>query len=227
MAQRFDFLRAALVAAAASLGAAGVHAQSAGTLLGRIGATQIAPDVSSGDLTPPSLPGTQAGVRSDTQPSAGLTWMLSDQVALDLPLAAGFKFDLVGAGAIDGVGKIGEVRALPLTLLAQYRLLSSDAPLRPYVGFGPTYARFYKARSTAVLSALTGGLPSKPTTLSVQSKWAYTAQIGASWAFAPRWYLDAAVMKTALKTRTTLSTGQTLDIKLDPWSYTLGVAYRF
>lgn len=227
MTQRFNVARTAALAAAATVCAAGVHAQSAGALLGRIGATQIAPDVASGDLTPPSLAGTKADVKSDTQPSAGLTWMWTDNVSFDLPLAPGFKHDIIGAGAIAGVGKIGEVRALPITLLAQYRLLSPDAPLRPYVGFGPTYARFYKARSTAVLTGLTGALPSNPTTLSVQSKWAYTAQLGVAWAFAPRWYLDAAVMKTALKTRTTLSTGQTLDIKLDPWSYTLGVAYRF
>jgi outer membrane protein len=42
-----------------------------------------------------------------------------------------------------------------------------------------------------------------------------------------RWYVDAAVIKTFLKTRTTLSTGQTLDIKLDPVTLSFGVGYRF
>ena len=202
-------------------------AQSAGSITLRGGATQIAPDVTSGDLTAPSFPGTKADAKSDTQPTAGITWMLSDQIAIDLPLAAGFKHDIVGAGAIAGVGKIGEVRALPVTLLAQYRFLGAGSAFRPYVGIGPTYAKFYKARSTAALTALTGGSPANPTTLSLESKWGVTAQAGLAASLSGNWGLDASVAKTALKTRATLSTGQTLDTKLDPWSYSLGVSYRF
>ncbi len=225
MAHRID---AAIVVAALLAAAAGsAQAQSAGALIVRIGATRIAPDVRSGDLTPPSLAGTRADVRADTQPSAGLTWMASDNLAIDVPLAAGFKHDITGAGAIAGVGKIGEVKVLPITLLAQYRFAGANDALRPYVGLGPTYARFYKARSTATLNALTGGLPSSPTTLSVDSRWGFTAQLGLAMEVAPRWYLDAAVLKTKLKTRTSLSTGQTLNIKLDPWTYTVGIGYRF
>ena len=225
MAHRID---AAIVVAALLAAAAGsAQAQSAGALIVRVGATRIAPDVRSGDLTPPSLAGTRADVRADTQPSAGLTWMASDNLAIDVPLAAGFKHDITGAGAIAGVGKIGEVKVLPITLLAQYRFAGANDALRPYVGLGPTYARFYKARSTATLTALTGGLPSSPTTLSVDSRWGFTAQLGLAMEVAPRWYLDAAVLKTKLKTRTSLSTGQTLNIKLDPWTYTVGIGYRF
>ncbi len=225
MAHRID---AAIVVAALLAAAAGsAQAQSAGALIVRVGATRIAPDVRSGDLTPPSLAGTRADVRADTQPSAGLTWMASDNLAIDVPLAAGFKHDITGAGAIAGVGKIGEVKVLPITLLAQYRFAGANDALRPYVGLGPTYARFYKARSTATLTALTGGLPSSPTTLSVASRWGFTAQLGLAMEVAPRWYLDAAVLKTKLKTRTSLSTGQTLNIKLDPWTYTVGIGYRF
>ena len=203
------------------------HAQSAGTVLVRIGATQIKPDVTSGDLSAPSFAGTQADIKSSTQVTGGLTYMLTDNLSLDLPLAAGFKHDLVGSGAIAGVGKIGEVKALPVTLLAQYRFFDANAPLRPYLGAGPTYAKFYKARSTAALTALTGGTPAKPTTLEVQSKWAATVQAGATLVVAPRWTLDVSVLKTFLKTRTTLSTGQTLDATLDPWAFSVGAVYSF
>lgn len=201
--------------------------QSAGSILVRVGVTQIAPDVSSGDLTSPSWAGTKADVRADTKPTAGVAYMVTDQFSLDVPLALGFKHDIIGDGAIAGVGKIGEVKALPITLLAQYRFMDASSVFRPYVGFGPTYARFYKARSTAVLSGLTGGTPSNPTTLKIDSRWGPTAQLGATLQLAPGWSLDATALKTQLKTRTTLSTGQTLDIKLDPWSYSVGVTYRF
>ena len=76
-------------------------------------------------------------------------------------------------------------------------------------------------------SALTGGTPAKPTTLEVQSKWAATVRAGATLVVAPRWTLDVSVLKTFLKTRTTLSTGQTLDATLDPWAFSVGAVYSF
>ena len=74
------------VAAAALLVlAATAQAQSKGSVTVRLGATMIQPDVKSGDLSAPSFPGTKADIESDTQPTAGITYMLSDNLALDLP----------------------------------------------------------------------------------------------------------------------------------------------
>jgi outer membrane protein len=214
--------------ALALLGSAAVQAQSLKGLTVRIGATHIAPDVTSGDLTAPSFAGTKADVGAASQLGGGLNWALNDRWSIDIPLVvAGFKHDINGDGAIAGVGKIGEVQALPATALVQYRLLPAGAKLSPYLGAGITYAKFYKARSTAALTALTGGTPANPTTLSVESKWAMTVQAGASLQLAPKWSLDASVTKTPLKTRTILSTGQTLDAKLDPMSISVGVGYQF
>jgi outer membrane protein len=224
MTQRFSF---AILVVATVFAAGAARAQTAGTLMLRAGATHIKPNVDSGDLTAPALAGTKADIRSNTQPSAGVTYMLTDNVSLDLPLALPFKHDIVGDGAIAGVGKIGEVRALPITLLGQYRFLDAGSTLRPYVGAGLTYAKFYKAKSTAALSALTGGTPSNPTTLSVDSKLAATLQVGVSYAFGERWFVDATALHTFLKTRTTLSTGQTLDTKINPDSFAIAIGYTF
>ncbi len=210
-----------------ALAAGAAHAQPAGSWLVRGGATQISPDVTSGNLTAPSLPGTQADIKSNTQLSGGVTYMLRDNWSIDVPVALPFKHDIVGMGAIAGVGKIGEVKALPVTVFAQYRFGAPTATFRPYLGAGPTYAKFFKEKSTATLSALTGGTPANPTTLSVESKLALSVQLGATFAINDRWFVDGSVVKTFLKTRTTLSTGQTLDAKLDPVSLSLGVGYRF
>ncbi|OYT89545.1 MAG: hypothetical protein CFE46_03830 [Burkholderiales bacterium PBB6] len=222
------FRTSSLLCAAAGLLLAGAaQAQSAGTLIGRISVTQIAPDVTSGDLSSPSFIGTKIDVNSNTQPTAGVTWMYTDNVSFDLPLALGFKHEIVGAGGIAGVGKIGEVKALPMTLLAQYRFFSPTDSIRPYVGLGPTYAKFYKARGTATLTGLTGGSPTTPTTLSMQSKLTVSAQVGVSVAIDKRWGIDAAMLYTPLKTRGTLSTGQTIDAKLNPLVYSVGVTYQY
>lgn len=207
--------------------AGSAQAQSAGPIVVRAGVTQIKPEVTSGDLTSPSFPGTKADIKANTQPTGGITYMLTDAVSLDLPLSLGFKHDIVGDGSIAGVGKIGEVKALPITLLAQYRFFGAKDAFRPYLGIGPTYAKFYKARSTAALTALTGGTPSNPTTISVDSKFGATLQVGATYTLAPGWSLDGTVLKTFLKTRTNLSTGQTLDAKLDPLTVSVGVGYKF
>jgi len=219
-------LRATGAAAALALCAA-ASAQTAGSWLVRAGATNISPKVESGNLTAPSFPGTRADVSDDTRLSGGVTYMLTNHIAIDVPLALPFTHDLTGDGAILGAGKIGEVRSLPLTALVQYRFGEANAKFRPYLGAGPTYAKFYKARSTAALTALTGGTPATPTTLSVESRLALTLQLGASFAINDRWFIDGMIAKTFLKTTTTLSTGQTLDTRLDPVSVSLGVGYRF
>lgn len=224
MTMRFNRITAA---AATLLLATVVQAQSAGSVLLRGGVTQIRPNVTSGDLSAPSFPGTQADIEAATQLSGGITLVVTDNVAIDIPLALPFKHDIVGAGAIAGVGKIGEVKALPYTLLGQYRFMQANDSVRPYLGAGLTYAKFFKAKSTAALSGLTGGTPANPTTLKVDSKFALSLQVGASVALSDAWFIDVSLVHTFLKTRTTLSTGQTLDAKLDPNAISLGVGYKF
>jgi outer membrane protein len=204
-----------------------VQAQSAGSWMVRAGATRMAPDVTSGDLSAPSLAGTTSDVGSSTRLGGGITYMYTDHFSVDVPVALPFKHALTGNGAIAGVGKIGEVKALPVTVFAQYRFGEANHQFRPYLGAGPTYAKFFKERSTATLSALTGGTPANPTTLSVKSKLALSLQAGLSVAVNDQWFVDASVAKTFLKTRTTLSTGQTLDIQLDPFSVGVAVGRRF
>jgi len=211
------------IAAALAFTALGAQAQTAGSLLGRVGITQINPDVRSGNLTAPSLPGSQADVGSSTRLGGGLTYMVTDNVAIDLPLALPFKHEITGAGAIAGVGKIGELRALPVTLIAEWRFFDANAKWRPSLGGGVTYAKVYRERSTAALSALTGG---SPTTLTVESKWALTGAAGITYNINDRMFVEGTVHKTLLKTTAHLSTGQTLAMKLDPWSYSIGIGMK-
>ncbi len=193
----------------------------------RLGATHIAPQVKSGDLSAPSFPGTKIDVHSASALTGGLNYMLTDHWALDLPLGVPFKHDFVGDGAIAGVGKLGETKAYPATLFAQYRFGEAQARFRPYVGLGVTYSRFFKTRTTAALSSLTGGTPANPTTASIDNKWALTPQVGFVWNFNERWFVDAAYYKSFLKTTTHLSSGQSIAVKLNPNVFALGIGYRF
>ncbi|MEO5797122.1 MAG: OmpW family outer membrane protein [Rhodoferax sp.] len=215
------------MACAFLLAAGTAQAQTAGTWMLRGGLTNITPKVDSGNLSASSLPGTQIDSDGDTRLAGGITYMVTNHWALDLPLAMPFKHNLTGAGAIQGVGKIGETKSLPISLFGQYHFGEANAQFRPYLGAGLTYAKFYKERGTSTLTAITGGTSSNPTTLSLDSKLAMSIQAGATVALNDRWYLEGTVVKTFLKTKGTLSTGQTIDVTLNPLTLALAVGYKF
>lgn len=202
------------------------NGQSAGTWIGRLGVTHIAPQVHSGNMTAPSFLNTQTDVGGASQLSGGLTYMYTDNWSVDLPLALPFKHKLYGAGALAGAGQIGETKALPITVFGQYRLNEATSVFRPYVGLGLTYAYFFDEAGNSTLTVTTnpGG---QPTQLSIQSKFALTPQIGFSYKLTDKWVLDASLNKTYLKTRTTLSTGQTIDTTLNPYTFSLGLGTKF
>ena len=220
------FSKIGLAAAALLLGAS-ASAQVAGTFSARAGVTHIAPQVSSGYRSTPSLPGTTVDVGSASAVTGGRNYMVTDHWALDLPIGLPFKHDFYGDGAIAGTGKLGETKVIPATLFAQYRFGEANAKFRPYLGLGVTYSRFFKYRSTAALTGVTGGSPANPTTASIDNKWGLTPQVGFVYNFNERWFVDASYYKSFLKTTTHLSTGQSIDIKLNPNVFAVGIGYRF
>lgn len=201
-------------------------AQSAGDLMVRAGYGTIAPNVSSGDLSAPSFAGSKSDVSSASGVIGGVTYMLTDNMSVDIPLALPFKHKLYGAGAIANVGQIGEVSALPVTVFGQYRFMNAASVFRPYVGLGLTYAYFFNETGSGALTAITnpGGTPTK---IKIDSQWTYTAQIGATYAIDKNWFVDGFYSYTPLKTTTKLSTGQSVEVKLDPNSYGLAIGYKF
>jgi outer membrane protein len=212
---------------AALLALAGVaQAQQVGSWSASVGVTKLAPDVSSGDLSAPSFIGTQVDVNSSTALTGALNYAMTDHFVAHLPLAYGFKHKVTGAGAIAGAGVIATTKALPITFIGQYRFMSADATFRPYVGAGLTYANFYDETGTGTLTALTnpGG---SATTVRFKDKLAPTIQLGATYNLNAKWYVDASYTKTMVKSTATLSTGQHIDVKLNPNGYTLQVGYKF
>ena len=222
MKKSIPFLTFSALALLASV----ASAQSAGTWLGRLGMTTIAPQVSSGDMSAPSFPGTKSDVSSASQVSGGVTYMYTDNFSVDVPLALPFTHKLIGAGALAGAGQIGEVQALPLTVFFQYRFMEANSQFRPYLGLGATYAYFFNEKGGAALTAMTN--PGGPTTtIKVDSKFTVTPQIGLTYAIDDKLFVDVFYSKSMLQTRNTFSTGQTLDITLDPASYGFTIGTKF
>ena len=215
-----------LVAASALVTAFSASAQQAGQWMARMGVGTIAPQVKSGDMSASSISGTKSDVSAASSVIGGVTYMYTDNISFDLPLAVPFKHKLSGAGALAGTGELGQVEALPATLFVQYRLLEPTSVVRPYVGLGATYAYFGNETGSGALTSITnpGG---QPTRFKVDSKWTYTTQVGATFAIDKRWFVDVFYSVTPLKTKTTFSTGQTQDITLDPIAYGLAIGVKF
>lgn len=207
--------------------ASAANAQGAGTWMVRVGVTTITPHVVSGDLSEPIPPGAKTNILKRTELSGGIVRMMTDHLAIDIPLAMPFDHDVVGAGTIAGVGKIGMVRSLLATAFAKYRFLTPTSRLRPFLAAGPTVAALYNEKGSPTLTALTGGTPENPTTFDVRSKLTATVAAGASWSLSTRMYAEAAFTRTWLKSRATLSTGPVVDARLNPTSLTFSAGYRF
>ena len=215
-----------LVAALALCGAGAAHAQSAGQYTVSLGWNKIMPKVESSDLSAPSLPGSKIDIHSASALYATLNYMLTDAISVEALGGLPYKHTIVGAGAVSAVGKIGSVHQISPTLLLEYHLMDADAAFRPYVGAGPTFAKFYETDGSAALTAVTnpGGPPTK---IGGDTEWGGTLAAGANYKIDKHWSLNAAVFKTFIKTKAQLSTGQETRANLNPVSINATVGYTF
>ncbi len=215
-----------LAAVAALAASSGASAQAMGQWAVKAGVGKITPKVESGDVSAPALPGSKADVSADTQPIFGIAYGVTDNVAVELDLGLPYKHEISGAGAIEGVGVLGTVKALPPTLFAYYRYGEPEARMRPYVGAGATYAYFADETGSGKMTALSD-IGGPPTTFSLKNKLAGTLQIGLIVNINKKWFVDGNISKTWLKTKVTFSSGQTQDMTLNPQAVTLGLGYKF
>jgi outer membrane protein len=222
----FSARSAALLLALVLIGAlTAAHAQQAGHWSLKIGENLITPKVDSGDLSAPGPTGVKVDVGHAYAPIVSATRMLTDHVATELVLGLPYRHDILGRGSIAGIGKIGNLQQYPPTLFMQYRFMKPTAHVRPYLGLGLTYAYFRDARPSPTLVALLG-----PTTISVDARWGLTPQLGLIVPFSERWFLDASLSKTFLKTTSTLTSSgirRVIDSHLDPVAVSLSIGYQF
>ena len=219
-------IASALVATVALCGAGAAQAQAAGDVLVKLGWNKIMPKVKSDDLTAPSLPGSKIDIKSASALFFTATYMITDSISIEALGGLPYKHDIVGAGAVAGVGKIGSIHQISPTVLLQYRFLAADGPFRPYVGAGPTFAKFYGSKGSAALTAVTD--PGGPgTTIGGDTEWGGTIEAGANYKIDKHWFLDAAILKTFISTKAKLSTGQSTSAKLDPIAINASIGYTF
>src|SRR5512140_1367083 len=93
----------------------------------KVAVNRIMPKVQSGDMTGPSLSGTKVDVEGDTQPTVAFEYRYDSRFSSEIVLGTPCKHNLVGAGAVAGVGKTGSVKSLPPTVFGQYHFLDEQS----------------------------------------------------------------------------------------------------
>lgn len=199
-------------------------AQTAGTVMIKGGYNHFYPQVKSDDIS--GVPGAKIDVGKAGDVFGSIAYMLTDNIATELMLGVPPNQDIYGSGTIAAAGKIASADVLPPALSIQYRFFEAKSAFRPYVGLGIIRAMFRNVKGTPTLTALTN--PGGPeTTVSIDSMWGMSAQVGVSYALNDKWFIDGAVIPMFIKTTARLSTGQTVDTKINPIVVNLSVGYRF
>jgi outer membrane protein len=193
----------------------------------KVGVNKITPKVQSENVTAPALPGSKVDIGSNTQPILAVAYNYNPNISAEIVLGTPYKHDINGAGALAGTGKGGTVKSMPPTIFGQYHFLDEQTKLRPYVGLGLTYAYFYGETGSGALTSLTNVGSSKPTTFTVDSAWGLSSQAGVIYKIDEKWFVDAVVVKTYLKTTAHYSTNQSVTMRLDPLAMSLSLGYRF
>ena len=139
-------------------------------------------------------------------PEVDVSYFFTPNFATELVLTYPQKHDV----RLNG-GKIGSLKHLPPTLLAQYHFTGMGA-FKPYVGAGINYTRF------SGVDIAGGALTVK------KNSWGPALQVGFDYALDKNWSLNFDVKKVYIDTKVSGGIGT---FKVDPVLVGLGVGYRF
>lgn len=208
---------AALVAAMAVGGAASAEdfqAKTAGTWLVDFRATSVAPDESGAIFTAAGVDtGLDVKLDDDTIPSLGISYFLTDKVAVELIL--GTSKHTVSATTAPTDTPVHDTWVLPPTLSVQYHPLPA-ARFSPYVGAGLNYMLFYNGEDRNGFK------------VDLDDGFGYSLQAGADIALTGPWSVNVDVKKVFFETTASINSGALRsDVTIDPLVVSVGVGRKF
>lgn len=196
-------------------------AYEAGDWLVRAGATNVAPDESSGNVF---VGGNDLGigvnVGSNTQLGLNVAYFIQPNLAIELLAATPFDHDI----GLNTVGALGSTKHLPPTLSANYYFADADSKLQPYLGAGLNYTVFFDESFTGSNEA--AGFSD----LELDDSFGVSVQAGLDFILDSTWSINASVRWIDIDTEATFKLNDAagkVDVEIDPFVYTLSVGYRF
>ncbi|MNO72754.1 Outer membrane protein W precursor [compost metagenome] len=170
--------------------------------------------------------GGKATVDSDTQLGLTFSYLVTDQLGVELVAATPFQHqvDVKGLGGLDG--KLADIKQLPPTVLLQYYPMGGTKnAFQPYAGVGVNYTTFFdedlsSARKDQGFS-----------NLKLQDSWGLAGELGFDYMLNENalfnmavWYMD---IDTKASTDLAGAGKVKVDVDVDPWVYMVGFGYKF
>ena len=158
--------------------------------------------------------GLNLSVNNKTMPEVDVSYFFTPNIAAELILTYPQKHDLRSNG-----NKIGTLKHLPPTLLAQYHF-TQFGKFKPYVGAGVNYTRFSSVNfDPAVVAALNPSIKKNSLGLALQAGFDY--QLDSNWS------LNLDIKKVQIKTDVRSFGNKVGSFKVDPVLVGVGLGYRF
>lgn len=201
------------LAAALALVASPAFAQSAGHWTLGVGVHQVAPRSDNGTLVGTPLGNLKMDVGNNTRPTVTAEYFLKDNLGVEVLAALPFQHDI----DVVGVGKVGSTKHLPPTVSLQYHF--GNGTLRPFVGLGVNYTRFFGTRTTGPIAG---------TRLSLSDSWGLAGHVGVDVRVGAKGAIRIDYRKLDIDTKVKLNganLGAPNTVHIDPSVY--GVAYVF
>lgn len=208
---------AALVAALAAAGAGQAQdfqPKAKGGLVLNVRLTDVAPRGSDPIVTLAGAPtGLRAKVDYDVMPTVGLSYFLSDHIAIEA-IAGTTKHTVRAKGPATDL-KVKDTWVLPPVVTLQYHFAPA-ARVSPYVGAGVNYMLFY------------GGSNKNGFKLKIDDGFGAALQAGVDIATRDRWTINLDAKKVFFETDAVDKTnGIKTKVTLNPWVLSGGIGYRF
>ena len=189
----------------------------------------IHPNDDSGLISLGGSPVTNTGVNVDTNvvPELDVTYMFHRNWGVEV--IAGTSIHTVnsegsGLGLPNGFD-LFDTWVLPPTVTLQYHFLP-DSTIRPYVGVGANYTKFFAANATSALEKALKG----PVGVNLDSSWGWAVQGGVDISLKGNWFINLDLKYIDMSTTAYLKTpigNLSVDVDVDPLVFGAGVGYRF
>ncbi|MCV6615990.1 MAG: outer membrane beta-barrel protein [Cellvibrionaceae bacterium] len=229
---------AAAVAACVMAGQA--QAYEAGDIFVRAGATSVNPDGGSSNVfADGAVLAADSGVDVDNDVQLGLTltYMVTNEIGLEVLAATPFSHTATGKGpTLDslGVGDIAKTKHLPPTISAVYHFNTGGA-ITPYVGLGLNYTFFFDEEGGSDLEAGVGNLD-----VDIEESWGLAYQVGMDIDLGDNMMINASIRYIDIDTTANLDVNQatpalglsansrlSADLDIDPMVYSIMFGYKF
>ena len=157
--------------------------------------------------------GLRAKVGDDVMPTIGLTYFLTDHIAVEA-IAGTTKHTVKAAGPATDV-TVHESWVLPPVVSLQYHF-APQAKVSPYVGAGLNYMIFYSGKDKNGFD------------VDIDNGFGYALQAGVDVAVQGPWSANVDVKKVFFDTDASINGGALKSkVKLDPWVVSAGFGYKF